>query len=66
MSSMQNIKTNVASLVSRRGVQGSCFILCCFGFLAMLALKRLCRLVIALFDWMTQYFRNFKRKGTVR
>ena len=52
MSSMQNIKTNVASLVWRRGVQGSCFILC-FGFLSMLALKRLCRLVIALFDCMT-------------
>ena len=40
MSSNQDIKTNVATLVYRRGVQGSCFILHRV-FLSMLALVKI-------------------------
>ena len=38
-SSNQDIKTNVATLVCRKGVRGSCFILCRV-FLSMLALEK--------------------------
>ena len=44
-SSNQDIKTNVATLVCRRGVQGSCFILRCV-FLSTLALEKIIRSVM--------------------
>ena len=54
-SSNQDIKTNVATLVSRRGVRGSCFILCVFCL--SLPWKRLCRLVVVL-AWLDDVTRR--------
>ena len=55
-SSNQDIKKNVFTLVCRREVRGSCFILHRV-FLSTLALdrKRLCHYVVALCDWMTSH-----------
>lgn len=56
MSSNQDIKTNAATLVCRRGVRHSCFVL--HGtFPYTLPWKRLCRLVIVL-SWLNEVTRR--------
>ena len=53
-SSNEDIKTNVATSVCRRGARSSCFILRRV-FLSTLALEKISRPAVALFDWMTSH-----------